>query len=514
MTTLAEALSQPFFQKAFLAGSIVAVVCGVVGCLVVVRRMAFLGDALSHAMVAGVGGGYLVMKLVFGLEAHAPGMILGALFSAVITVAMISFVSRVSRLKEDTVIGIIYCGVFAAGIVLVSVFRNHIHIDLIHFIMGDVLGVTDADLWISAVVAAAVLSVIALFFRSFQVAAFDPVLAAAVGIPVVVVDYALTLCVSLVVVSAVSMVGVVLVVGLLITPAATAYLLSDRLDRMMLLAALFGVTSVAGGLWLALRLDSAGGGAILLFATAQFLAVLVAAPRHGLLAGWRRRRRLVPQQVVEDVLGSILRAGGRPIALGAIAPHVHADRSRLVHALRNLTADGFLEGGAAGWTLTEEGTRQARRIQRAHRLWETYLARAGVPESELHRRAHTLEHVHDEDAVDYIDDLLGHPETDPHGAQIPEDFVHLEGSASVPVSVLRTGWRAEVVSVGDAARALGFGAGEVLTVLPRRDAGATWVVGRADGTEVALTHAAADAVMVRVLATGSRPPAPFPPHVG
>jgi manganese/iron transport system permease protein/iron/zinc/copper transport system permease protein len=276
----------------------VAVVSGVVGCLVVLRRMAFLGDALSHAMIAGIAGGYLVMKLLFGLEAHAPGMLLGSLLAAVLTVALIGLVARISRIKEDTAIGIMYTGVFALGVVVVSIFRGYIHIDLMHFILGDILGVADTDLWASAGVAALVLSILILFFRQFQLATFDPVMAASIGLPVLLLDYALTTCVSLVVVSAVSMVGVILVVGLLITPAATAYLLCDRLDRMMVLAALFGISSVVGGLYLCVWLDSAGGGAVMLFCTLQFLVVLAVAPRYGLLARWLRRRRLVPQQVV------------------------------------------------------------------------------------------------------------------------------------------------------------------------------------------------------------------------
>lgn len=490
---LPHILSETFFQKALLGGSLVAVVCGVVGCLVVVRRMAFLGDALSHAMIAGVGAGYLFMKLVFGREAHAPAMLLGSLIAAALTVGMIAFVSRVSRLKEDTVIGIMYCGVFAAGVVLVSVFRDRIHIDIVHFIMGDVLGVTDADLWIAALVGASVLSVLVLFFRAFQFASFDPVAARAAGIPVAAVDFALTLCVSLVVVSAVSMVGVILVVGLLITPAATAYLLSDRLDRMMALAALFGVTSVAGGLALALALDSAGGGAIMLFCTAQFLAVLALAPRYGLLAGWRRRRRMIPQPLFEDILGSVLR-GPQPVPPAAVASHVHADRGRFNRALATMKSDGLLRESAEGLALTEEGLAQARRLQRAHRLWETYLARAGVPEAELHAKAHQLEHVHEEEAVDYIDDLLGHPEKDPHGAQIPEDFVHLEGGEPVPASFLREGRRATVVS---APAGSGLGAGDRIVMAPRRDGGRTWVAAREGGGEVLLGHDAADAVLVR-----------------
>ena len=167
---LLELLSAPATEPArealvVLVPDGIGVVAGVVGCLVVLRRMAFLGDALSHAMIAGVAGGYLVMKMLFGFEAHAPGMLLGSLIAAITTVALISFVARISRVKEDTAIGIMYTGIFALGVVAVSIFRHYIHIDLMHFIMGDILGVADTDLWVSAFVAALVLSVLILFFR-------------------------------------------------------------------------------------------------------------------------------------------------------------------------------------------------------------------------------------------------------------------------------------------------------------------------------------------------------------
>ncbi|MFW2440265.1 MAG: metal ABC transporter permease, partial [Arenicellales bacterium] len=328
-------LTETYFQKALIGGSIVAIVAGVVGCLVVLKRMAFLGDALSHAMIAGVAGGYLVMKLLFGAEAHAPGMLLGSLIAAIATVALISFVSRISRVKEDTAIGIMYTGIFALGVVVVSIFRHYIHIDLMHFIMGDILGVADSDLWVSAFVAATVLTILILFFRHFQLATFDPIMAASIGLPVLLIDYVLTTCVSLVVVSAVSMVGVILVVGLLITPAATAYLLCDRLDRMMWLAALFGVTSVVGGLYLCVWLDSAGGGAIMLFCTLQFLVVLAVAPKYGLFARWLRMRNLVPQQVIEDILTTILRYK-KTTPLEIVQQYVHSGKE-ITKALQRMT---------------------------------------------------------------------------------------------------------------------------------------------------------------------------------
>ena len=412
-------LTETYFQKALIGGCAVALVSGVVGCLVVLRRMAFLGDALSHAMIAGVAGGYLVMKLLFGIEAHAPSMLLGSLIAAVLTVALIGLVSRVSRVKEDTAIGIMYTGVFALGVVVVSIFREYIHIDLMHFIMGDILGVADADLWVSVLVSALVLSVLVLFFRHFQLASFDPVMAASTGLPVLLLDYALTSCVSLVVVSAVSMVGVILVVGLLITPAATAYLLSDRLDRMMALAALFGVTSVIGGLYLCVWLDSAGGGAVMLFCTLQFLVVLVLAPRYGILARWLRLRRLVPQQVIEDVLITVLRQK-KDTPLQVLQQFVQAPQhAMLPKALRQMEQEGLIGTAPDGYRLTEAGEKEAGQVLRAHRLWESYLTSIGTPPEAVHQTAHRLEHIRANGTVDYLDEKLGKPQVDPHGQKIP-----------------------------------------------------------------------------------------------
>jgi len=408
-------LTETYFQKALIGGSVVAVVAGVVGCLVVLRRMAFLGDALSHAMIAGVAGGYLVMKMLFGLEAHAPGMLLGSLLAAVATVALISFVARISRVKEDTAIGIMYTGIFALGVVAVSIFRHYIHIDLMHFIMGDILGVADNDLWVSGFTAVVVLSVLVFFYRSFQLTTFDPVMAASIGIPVLFFDYLLTTCVSLVVVSAVSMVGVILVVGLLITPAATAYLLSDRLDRMMWLSALFGVTSVVGGLYLCVWLDSAGGGAIILFCTLQFLIVFLAAPRYGLFARWLRLRNLVPQQVVEDTLTTIYR-NKETTPLAILRQHVEYTKG-LPKALKQMVQDELLNQSDSGYTLTKKGTQEAEKVLRVHRLWEAYLASIGTPKEKLHPTAHRLEHLQGTD--EYLDEKLGRPTEDPHGKPIP-----------------------------------------------------------------------------------------------
>jgi len=490
--------------RALLAGSLVSIVCGVIGCFVILRRMAFLGDAIAHAMLAGVVAGYLFMKLVFGAEAHAPAMLFGSLLAGLITVGMIGFVARMSRIKEDTAIGIMYTGIFAAGGLLASLFSQYVHLDLLHFVTGSVLAVEMADLWMIGFVTVFVVAVVVLFFRALQLTSFDPVMAASIGIPVVAVDYLLTVCTSMVVVSAVNIVGVIQVVGMLVTPAATAYLLCDRLQRMLWASAGFAISSFLVGYWLSTAINVAPGSSIVVASSAQFLLVLAVAPRYGLISDWLRRRQMVPQQLVEDVLSCVLKALGSSVDMSVIYEHVAGQRDRIRDAVRALERKALLECRGEVVRLTEAGEREARRLLRAHRLWETYLQRLGTPTVELHAHAHRLEHLHDEDAVDYLDDQLGHPLLDPHGKEIPEDFVHLRLGATVKASLLRQGWRARVVRVvgsggGDARIPATLQPGVVVSMGKRSAGGQLWELHLDSGSAVALDHQAADALLVEVL---------------
>ena len=416
---LVRPLTEPYFQKALLGAGLAALVCSVVGSLVILRKMAFLGDALSHAMIAGVGVGYLVVKFLFGVEAHTPSMLLGALLAAVITSLLVGFISRVSRIKEDTSIGIVYCGIFAAGAFLVSVFQKYIHIDLIHFIMGDVLGISDKDLWLTAIVSVLVLTLVLILFRQFKVISFDPVSAVSFGIPVILLGQIFTLCVSLVVVSAVSMVGVILVVGFLITPAATAYLVTDRLSRMMFWAPVFGVSSVLGGLYFAVWFNAAGAASIMLFCTLQFVLVLIVAPQYGLLSRWQSRRNVIPQAIRDDILLAVFKT--KNALVDAISPYVHAHEYSLKRLCRILEKEGLLAIQISGeLTLTAEGEKQALQLLRTHRLWEAYLHKAGIQPERIHDFADKLEHIDPMSSAEYLASSLDSPKTDPHGQKIPE----------------------------------------------------------------------------------------------
>ncbi len=486
---------EAYFVKAMIGGSIVAISAGVIGCLVILRRMAFLGDALSHAMIAGVAGGYLFMKLAFGIEAHAPAMLLGSVIAAFMTVLLIGLVSRASRIKDDTAIGIMYIGIFALGVVIISIFSDAIHIDLAHFIMGDVLGVADSDLWIAAIACSLVLTFLILFFRHFRITTFDPVMAASIGIPVLLFDYLLTTSVSLVVVSAVSMVGVILVVGLLITPAATAYLLSDRLSVMMWLAGFFGVTSVLGGLYLCVWLDSSGGGAIMLFCTLQFFVVFLLSPKYGMLSDWLRKRMIIPQEMIEDILGALAREKKGELEMESLSSHIANRPVRLSKALHSMVQDGYIEIKGALIALTDSGKAAADKMLRAHRIWETYLHSVGTPTHGIHEQAHELEHLNEPAAIEYLDHVLGHPEVDPQGKIIPRSIEQVSGK--IWLSEMICGTSGVVCSIESAVNETGLRIGDRITLGPRCDGGRGWIAIR-DEEELTLTHEQADAVLIEI----------------
>ncbi len=493
-------LQYGYLIKPLVVGTLVSLVCSVVGCFIILRRLSFLSDAIAHAMLAGVIGGYLLMKMLFGVEAHVGAMLIGALFAGVVTVAMVGFVTRVSRIKQDTAIGIMYTGIFALGAFIVSMkaFGKHIHIDIYHFIVGSVISVSDAELWIAGIVAAIVIPLVMMYYRHLQLTSFDPVMAASIGIPVLAVDYMLTACTSLVVVSGVRIAGVILVVALIITPAASAYLLFDRLHRMIYAAGAIGVVCVWLGFGLATLAGTSLGPAIVITSTAFFLLTLTFAPRYGLLADWIRLRSAVPQEVKEDVLGSVLRSDEVWVPLADVIKNVDGRAQRVRRAVQSLIRQELLDEQNGSVQLTGEGRREARRLLRAHRIWETYLERMGTPESELHRQAHVLEHMNDERTIDYLDDKLGHPLTDPHGSEIPEDLIDLEEKDEIRASLLREGHRAEVRRIEARAADVGVAVGTTIDVGARTGDGERWTFILPDGRKILLDHDQADAIFVKL----------------
>ena len=483
--------------KPLIAGTLVSITCSVIGCFIILRRMAFLADAIAHSMLAGVIAGYLLTKIVFGGEAPLAAMLIGALIAGIATVALVGFVTRFSRVKQDTAIGIMYTGIFALGAFIISLkhIRKQIHIDIYHYVVGDVLTVPDEQLWLLAIVTSVVLGVVILFFRPLQLTSFDPIMAASIGIPVLAVEYLLTICTSLVVVSGVQIAGVILVVALIITPAATAYLLTDRLSRMIWNAVGVSVLGFWGGFALAVYTGGSPGSGVVVTMTLLFVLALVFAPRYGLVADWIRKSSSVPQEIMEDVLGAVLRSPGLEVPISKIEKNVTSRNMKIRRAITMLARQDLLTIDGDRVLLTDDGRIEANRLVRAHRLWETYLEQTGVPSVEIHKKAHQLEHISDQATVEYLDDKLGHPLSDPHGSIIPAD----QKATEVLCSVLRDGDRAIVVKVKPVAEQPGLAVGDEITMGPRSTDEKTWQLQLPDGTDCHLNHAQADAVVVKVI---------------
>jgi len=276
---LTEPFALEFMQRALAASLIVGVLCSVIGCFVVLRAMAFLGDALAHAILPGVAIAYLL----------GANILLGALVAAVLVAVGIGLFSRRGGIKEDTAIGILFAAALALGVVLISTVRSYAT-DLTHILFGNVLGVTAGDLWLTGLLAVVVLAVLVAFFKEFQLASFDPVLAHMLGKRPETLRFAMLILLALTIVVSLQTVGVGLVAAMLVTPAATAYTLTRRLPSMMLVSAAIGAASSVIGLYVSYYLDVASGAAVVLVATAAFLVAYVAAPRRGLIARRAARR--------------------------------------------------------------------------------------------------------------------------------------------------------------------------------------------------------------------------------
>lgn len=271
-------LAYNFMQRGMLAGLMVGVLCAVLGCYVVLRSMAFLGDAMAHAVLPGVAIAYLLGGNLF----------FGALGAAVVVALGIGFFSRKGAVKEDTAIGILFTAALALGIALISSIRTYA-VDLSHILFGNVLGVSESDLWLTAGIGAAILLVTLLAYKPFLVISFDPVLAATLRLPVEFFRTLMLVLLAFTIVVSIQSVGVGLVAAMLVTPAATAYLLARRLPAMMALAALVGAFSSVVGLYASYYLNIASGAAIVLTATLCFLIAFLLAPERGFV--WQRLQR-------------------------------------------------------------------------------------------------------------------------------------------------------------------------------------------------------------------------------
>ncbi|HEX7172304.1 MAG TPA: metal ABC transporter permease [Candidatus Limnocylindria bacterium] len=278
MDWLTDPLGLELFRRALLEAMVMGATCGAIGAYVVLRRLAFIGDALSHAVFPGV-----VLAYVAGVP-----IFLGAMLAGTITSLAIAVVSRGQRIREDTAIGIFFAGAFALGIVLIST-QSGYQRDLSAFLVGDLLGVGWDDIAVSVLAGGGVIGILVALRKELLLVSFDRTYAQALGYPVFALELLLLLLLTATIVVSLSAVGIILVLSMLVTPAATARLLVDRFTPMMALGGVLGAVYGVIGWYVSYHLAWSPGGSIVLVATMLFLAAFVFSPSHGVLAHRLRR---------------------------------------------------------------------------------------------------------------------------------------------------------------------------------------------------------------------------------
>ena len=257
-----------FLQNALVSAVVIGAVAGILGSFIILRGMSLMGDAISHAVLPGVALSYILGINFF----------IGALVFGLLASFLIAFVNQNSTIKGDTAIGITFSSFLALGVILISVAKSST--DLFHILFGNILAVQDIDLLITLVVSVIVVVVILAYFKELQVTSFDPVFAQSAGMNVKFYHYLLMFLLALVSITAMQSVGTVMIVALLITPAATAYLYSNRLKTMLVLGAIFGALSSVIGLFIGYTFNLAIGSTIVLTAAALFVVSFVVSPKQ------------------------------------------------------------------------------------------------------------------------------------------------------------------------------------------------------------------------------------------
>ncbi|MEM7387964.1 MAG: iron chelate uptake ABC transporter family permease subunit [Verrucomicrobiota bacterium] len=408
---------------------------GLLGCFIVVRKMALVGDTLSHAVLPGVAAGYL-----WGMSKNPAAILIGATLAGLLGTAVGSWIKQTTKLKQDAAMGMVLASFFAVGLCLISMIQrlptgNKAGLKSVFF--GKVAAMGPQDLMLMSAVCLISLLIILLLYRPFLASSFDPVFARSIGYPVRVLHHLLMFLLAMATVVALQAVGAVMVSAMLITPAATAYLLTKSLHRMLWLASGFGVLSGLIGVFVSF-LDSRlpTGPCMALCAGLFFVLAFLFSPEHGIIH--RRFLHLSQTRRIqrENTLKAIYRILERSefqqegIALDALAVAGRATVEDTRHQVKRLVQARLATMDADKVYFTPSGKLLASKIVRNHRLWELYLTEtADYQADHVHDDAEKIEHLLGEETVRRLEKELNYPSRDPHGKPIPNTRDLLEEEA-------------------------------------------------------------------------------------
>lgn len=417
MMELLQTLSEVYNIRALIASSMVGVSCGIIGCFIVLRNMSLIGDALSHSILPGI----VVAFMIFGYNTF--GFFVGAVLAGLFTAVAITWIQRNSQTKNDTAVGIVFIAMFSIGVIGISkVSRGGVHLDLKDFLFGTVMGISDSDVYLTFVVMLVIMLSVIVFYRYLFITTFQETIAKTMGINANLTHYFLMLLLSFAIVSALQTVGVIPVIALLITPAATALLLSDNLKNVVFLSATIGVISSIVGMIISIVLDTVPGPTICLVATVFYLTAVFFSPKKGIIIRLINKRKQGVQIQKEDIVKYIYKNKTKEkLNIDSISERLNLSKAIVTNNLKQLTNDGITQLKNNQISLSIKGKQTAEKLVRAHRLWETYLVnKTGLTEGQIHMDAEKLEHLLTPEMVDEMDEKLGYPDQDPHGSPIPQ----------------------------------------------------------------------------------------------
>lgn len=430
MNELLLTLQEPWAIRALITSSMVGIMCGALGCFIVLRNMSLIGDALSHAILPGI----FVAFLIFGYSTI--GFFIGSTLAGLLSALFISWIQQNVNTKNDAAIGIIFTSMFAIGIIGISWLNQSqgVHLDLKDFLFGNILGISNEDIYLTIGVTLYTMLSIIIFYRYLFITTFQATIADTMGISVKTIHYYLMLLLSFAVVASLRSVGVILVVAMLITPAATALLVSNELKKVIIISSLIGLVSAVSGLILSIVFMTAPGPAMTLMATFFYFLAVIFAPEKGLLFKFLRNQKERRKIIREDILKAIFKSGSNPISDESIRMKLGISKWNFKMEMNDLRKKKFIrpENKATISELSERGKLMAEKLVRAHRIWETYqVDQMGLENHQIHNDAERMEHKLSSDIIDQIDKELGFPVNDPHGSPIPQ--IQIEFLNQIPL---------------------------------------------------------------------------------
>ena len=442
-------------------GALAAMACALPGCFLLLRRQSLMGDAISHTSLLGVVAAFFVAHWLVKAGIISPAtelsvrhvaMCLGAVVVGVLSAWLTESLQKLGNVESSAALGVVFTSLFALGLLLIRAFADDVHIDLDCVLYGEIVmapqeKVGSSDIPRAVIVNGSVLAInlllIVLLFKELKLSAFDPALATTQGIPAHVMHYGLMGVTAMTLVAAFESVGSILVIAMLIIPPATAYLLTDRLPRMIGLSLLIAALSAVLGHVSALTLppliarsvgiadvhDASTAGMMAAAAGFLFVTAMLLGPKYGLVSRVWHRLRLRVRIAREDVLGRLYRLEESPTTASVSATAARASVLRAITSTGLLTRlatwsllrRNWIVGAGAELRLTDVGRDTARQLVRSHRLWESFLAKHFVlGESRFHESAEQVEHFLDPELLAELDQDLDRPGVDPHGRAIPK----------------------------------------------------------------------------------------------